>query len=301
MTTFKSGFVALVGRPNVGKSTLMNRLVGEKVAIMSPKAQTTRNRIQGILTDQEAQIVFLDTPGIHKPKNGLDDYMDQAAFSTLGDVDVAIYMTDANDKIGPGDRFILKRLTENDVPLFLVINKIDLVHPNDLLDLVAAYHQLADFAAVIPLSATQGNNVETLLQQIKQQLPEGPKYYPDNQLTDHPEYFVVSELIREQLLDLTREEVPHSVAVIVEDMNTHERGKLIIHATIYVDRESQKGIVIGKGAKMIKQIGIQARQEIEPLLGEKINLRLKVKVQKHWRNNPLFLKRAGYDQKDVQP
>lgn len=301
MTTFKSGFVALVGRPNVGKSTLMNRLVGEKVAIMSPKAQTTRNRIQGILTDQEAQIVFLDTPGIHKPKNGLDDYMDQAAFSTLGDVDVAIYMTGANDKIGPGDRFILKRLTENDVPLFLVINKIDLVHPNDLLDLVAAYHQLADFAAVIPLSATQGNNVETLLQQIKQQLPEGPKYYPDNQLTDHPEYFVVSELIREQLLDLTREEVPHSVAVIVEDMNTHERGKLIIHATIYVDRESQKGIVIGKGAKMIKQIGIQARQEIEPLLGEKINLRLKVKVQKHWRNNPLFLKRAGYDQKDVQP
>lgn len=301
MTVFKSGFVALIGRPNVGKSTLMNRLVGEKVAIMSPKAQTTRNRIQGILTDQAAQIVFLDTPGIHKPKNGLDQYMDQAAFSTLGDVDVAIYMTGATDKIGPGDRFILKRLTKNKVPLFLVINKIDLVHPNDLLDLVAAYHQLADFAAVIPLSATQGNNVQELLQQIKQHLPEGPKYYPDNQLTDHPEYFVVSELIREQLLDLTREEVPHSVAVIVDDMNTHERGKLIIHATIYVDRESQKGIVIGKGAKMIKQIGIQARQEIEPLLGEKINLRLKVKVQKHWRNNPLFLKRAGYDQKDVQP
>lgn len=300
MTEFKSGFVALLGRPNVGKSTLMNRIVGEKVAIMSPKAQTTRNKIQGVITDDTAQIIFLDTPGIHKPKNDLDDYMDQAAFSTLNEVDVAVYMTGAQDKIGPGDRFILERLKDLKAPLFLVINKIDLVHPDDLLALIDEYRNLADLAEVIPLSATQGNNVDEFVKEIKQYLPAGPKYYPDDQLTDHPEYFVVAELIREQLLLQTRDEIPHSVAVVVEDMNTHEQGKLVIHATVFVDRESQKGIVIGKGAKMIKAIGIGARREIEPLLGEKVNLRLQVKVQRNWRDNPLFLQRAGYDQRDFR-
>lgn len=300
MAEFKSGFVALLGRPNVGKSTLMNRVIGEKVAIMSPKAQTTRNKIQGVITNDEAQIVFLDTPGIHKPKNDLDNYMDQAAFSTLSEVDIAIYMTGAMDKIGPGDRFILEKIANIKTPLFLVINKIDLVHPDDLLTLINEYRTLADFAEIIPLSATQGNNVDELVKEIKHYLPAGPKYYPDDQLTDHPEYFVVAELIREQLLLQTRDEIPHSVAVVVEDMNTHENGKLVINATVFVDRESQKGIVIGKGASMIKHVGIGARREIEPLLGEKVNLKLQVKVQRNWRDNPLFLKRAGYDQRDFK-
>lgn len=299
MTEFKSGFVALLGRPNVGKSTLMNRLVGEKVAIMSPKAQTTRNKIQGVITDSDAQIVFLDTPGIHKPKNDLDQYMDKAAFSSLNEVDIAIYMTSADDKIGPGDRYILNELASLKIPLFLVINKIDLIHPDDLLTQILAFKDEANFAEVIPLSATQGNNVEELMTEIKSYLPVGPKYYPDDQLTDHPEYFIVGELIREKILEFTRDEVPHSTAVIVEDMNTHQQGKLVINAVIYVDRDSQKGIVIGKGAAMLKKIGIGARREIEALLGEKVNLKLQVSVQRNWRDNPLFLARAGYNQKDL--
>ncbi|GEL12465.1 GTPase Era [Lapidilactobacillus concavus DSM 17758] len=299
MTEFKSGFVALLGRPNVGKSTLMNRLVGEKVAIMSPKAQTTRNKIQGVITDSDAQIVFLDTPGIHKPKNDLDQYMDKAAFSSLNEVDIAIYMTSADDKIGPGDRYILNELASLKTPLFLVINKIDLIHPDDLLTQILAFKDEANFAEVIPLSATQGNNVEELMTEIKSYLPVGPKYYPDDQLTDHPEYFIVGELIREKILEFTRDEVPHSTAVIVEDMNTHQQGKLVINAVIYVDRDSQKGIVIGKGAAMLKKIGIGARREIEALLGEKVNLKLQVSVQRNWRDNPLFLARAGYNQKDL--
>ena len=299
MTEFKSGFVALLGRPNVGKSTLMNRMIGEKVAIMSPKAQTTRNKIQGVITDDDAQVVFLDTPGIHKPKNDLDQYMDKAAFSALNEVDIAIYMTSADDKIGPGDRYILNELASLKTPLFLVINKIDLVHPDDLLTQITAFQDEANFAEVIPLSATQGNNVDELMTEIKKYLPAGPKYYPDDQLTDHPEYFIVSELIREKILEFTRDEVPHSTAVVVEDMNTPQQGKLVINAIIYVDRDSQKGIVIGKGASMLKKIGIGARREIEALLGEKVNLKLQVSVQRNWRDNPLFLARAGYNSKDL--
>ncbi|MFD1466184.1 GTPase Era [Lapidilactobacillus mulanensis] len=299
MTEFKSGFVALLGRPNVGKSTLMNRMIGEKVAIMSPKAQTTRNKIQGVITDDDAQVVFLDTPGIHKPKNDLDQYMDKAAFSALNEVDIAIYMTSADDKIGPGDRYILNELASLKTPLFLVINKIDLVHPDDLLTQITAFQDEANFAEVIPLSATQGNNVDELMTEIKKYLPAGPKYYPDDQLTDHPEYFIVSELIREKILEFTRDEVPHSTAVVVEDMNTRQQGKLVINAIIYVDRDSQKGIVIGKGASMLKKIGIGARREIEALLGEKVNLKLQVSVQRNWRDNPLFLARAGYNSKDL--
>ncbi|WP_270331084.1 GTPase Era [Lapidilactobacillus dextrinicus] len=300
MTDYKSGFVALLGRPNVGKSTLMNRLVGEKVAIMSPKAQTTRNKIQGVVTDDEAQIVFLDTPGIHKPKNDLDNYMDKAAFSALAEVDIAIYMTGAEDKIGPGDRYILEQLANIKAPLFLVINKIDLIHPDDLLSMIVEYQEIANFAEVIPLSATQGNNVDELMTEIKKYLPAGPKFYPDDQLTDHPEYFIVAELIREKILEFTRDEIPHSTAVIVEDMNRFESGKRVINAIIYVDRDSQKGIVIGKGAAMIKKIGIGARREIEALLGEKVNLKLQVSVQRNWRDNPLFLAQAGYNAKDFK-
>lgn len=279
-TEFHSGFVAILGRPNVGKSTLMNRMIGEKVAIMSDKAQTTRNKINGIYTDKDAQIVFVDTPGIHKPKNDLDEYMDDAAVSTLKEVDGILFMVAADDKIGPGDRFIMNLLQDVKTPVFLLINKIDLIHPDNLPEIIQGYTDVLNFKNIFPVSATMGNNVPELLQEVKALLPVGPKYYPDDQLTDHPEYFVVSELIREQVLHLTRDEIPHAVAVVLESMNQRVNGKLQVEATIFVERDSQKGIVIGKGGSMLKKIGINARREVENLVGEKINLKLWVKVQK---------------------
>lgn len=299
-TDFHSGFAAILGRPNVGKSTLMNRLIGEKIAIMSDKAQTTRNKINGIYTDDAAQIVFVDTPGIHKPKNDLDEYMDDAALSTLKEVDIVLFMVAADDKIGPGDRYIMELLKQAKTPILLLVNKIDLVHPDKLPDIVSNYTDILKFAGVYPISATQGNNVEDMMAKIKSFLPEGPQYYPEDQLTDHPEYFVVSELIREQVLHLTRDEIPHAVAVILESMNQRVKDKLQIEATIYVERDSQKGIVIGKGGQMLKKIGINARREIEGLLGEKINLKLWVRVQKNWRDDPLFLQRSGYNLKEFK-
>lgn len=292
---FVSGFVAIVGRPNVGKSTLMNRLVGEKVAIMSDKAQTTRNKIQGIYTTDQAQIVFVDTPGIHKPKNKLDDYMDAAAESTFSEVDAILFMVAADDKIGPGDRYIMDLLEKTKTPVYLLVNKIDLVHPDTLPEIVANYTDTLHFAEVYPISATQGNNVADMLAGLESHLKPGPQYYPEDQITDHPEYFVVAELIREQVLHLTRQEIPHAVAVLVDSMNTRVEGKLQVHATIYVERDSQKGIVIGAGGKMLKQIGINGRREIEGLLGEKINLKLWVKVQRNWRDDPKFLNQSGYN------
>ncbi|MEE6716783.1 GTPase Era [Schleiferilactobacillus harbinensis] len=292
---FVSGFVAIVGRPNVGKSTLMNRLVGEKVAIMSDKAQTTRNKIQGIYTTDQAQIVFVDTPGIHKPKNKLDDYMDAAAESTFSEVDAILFMVAADDKIGPGDRYIMDLLEKTKTPVYLLVNKIDLVHPDTLPEIVANYTDTLHFAEVYPISATQGNNVADMLAGLENHLKPGPQYYPEDQITDHPEYFVVAELIREQVLHLTRQEIPHAVAVLVDSMNTRIEGKLQVHATIYVERDSQKGIVIGAGGKMLKQIGINGRREIEGLLGEKINLKLWVKVQRNWRDDPKFLNQSGYN------
>lgn len=301
MTTHRSGFVAIVGRPNVGKSTFMNRILGEKIAIMSPKAQTTRNKINGIYTTPDAQIVFVDTPGIHKPKNALDDYMDTAALSTLNQVDAVLFMVAADEKMGPGDAYILNQLAAVKQPVYLVINKIDLVHPDALLPFIAGYKDQHDFAGVYPISATMGNNVDELLAALTATLPEGPQYYPEDQLTDHPEYFVVGELIREKILELTRDEVPHSVAVMVESMkNRSETGKLQIEAYIIVERDSQKGIVIGKGGAMLKQIGIRARRDIENLLGEKVNLKLWVRVQKNWRDNNQYLKSLGYNMKDLR-
>lgn len=301
MTTHRSGFVAIVGRPNVGKSTFMNRILGEKIAIMSPKAQTTRNKINGIYTTPAAQIVFVDTPGIHKPKNALDDYMDTAALSTLNQVDAVLFMVAADEKMGPGDAYILNQLAAVKQPVYLVINKIDLVHPDALLPFIAGYKDQHDFAGVYPISATMGNNVDELLQALTATLPAGPQYYPEDQLTDHPEYFVVGELIREKILELTRDEVPHSVAVMVESMkNRSETGKLQIEAYIIVERDSQKGIVIGKGGAMLKQIGIRARRDIENLLGEKVNLKLWVRVQKNWRDNNQYLKSLGYNMKDLR-
>lgn len=295
---YKSGFVGLVGRPNVGKSTLMNRVIGQKIAIMSDKPQTTRNKIQGIYTSDTEQIVFVDTPGIHKPKNNLDDYMDKSSFKTFDQVDVVLFMTEPK-KIGPGDRYIADLLSKIKVPVFLVINKIDTVHPDDLLDIINSYQEIGKFAEIVPISAIEGNNVDDLLHTVGGYLPEGPKMFDEDQITDRPEYFVVAELIREQLLHQTKDEIPHATAVMVEQMSKYEANKLQIEATIYVERPTQKGIVIGQGGQMLKKIGIGSRKEIEELLGERVNLKLWVKVQKNWRKDPLFLSRIGYNVKDL--
>ena len=296
---FKSGFVALIGRPNVGKSTLLNYLVGQKVAIMSPQPQTTRNKISGIYTDDQEQIVFIDTPGIHKPKNKLDDFMDKSSYSALDEVDVVLFMVEP-EPAGKGDQYIAELLKKIKKPVFLVINKIDKVHPDKLLSIIDSYKNLGDFAEIVPISASQGNNVSELIKTIAKYLPEGPQFYDADQLTDRPEYFIVAELIREQVLKLTHEEVPHATAVVVDRMRDHEGGKLQVEATIYVERPGQKGIIIGKKGQMLKQIGIAARQEIEALLGEKVNLRLWVKVQKNWRSDPAFLKSIGYNAKELR-
>ena len=296
---FKSGFVALIGRPNVGKSTLINYLVRQKVAIMSPQPQTTRNKISGIYTDDQEQIVFIDTPGIHKPKNKLDDFMDKSSYSALDEVDVVLFMVEP-EPAGKGDQYIAELLKKIKKPVFLVINKIDKVHPDELLSIIDSYKNLGDFAEIVPISASQGNNVSELIKTIAKYLPEGPQFYDADQLTDRPEYFIVAELIREQVLKLTHEEVPHATAVVVDRMRDHEGGKLQVEATIYVERPGQKGIIIGKKGQMLKQIGIAARQEIEALLGEKVNLRLWVKVQKNWRSDPVFLKSIGYNVKELR-
>ncbi|WLV79352.1 GTPase Era [Lacticaseibacillus parahuelsenbergensis] len=300
MSEHHSGFVAIIGRPNVGKSTFMNRILGEKIAIMSPKAQTTRNKINGIYTTPDAQIVFVDTPGIHKPKNELDDYMDKAALSTLNQVDAILFMVAADEQKGAGDAYIMRQLAEVKKPVYLILNKIDLVKPDDLLPLIESYQHDYDFAQVFPISATMGNNVDDLLTSLTAALPVGPQYYPEDQLTDHPEYFVVGELIREKVLELTRDEVPHATAVQVERMKDREGSKLQIEAYIIVERDSQKGIIIGRGGQMLKQIGIRARRDIENLLGDKVNLKLWVRVQKNWRDNNAYLKSLGYNTKDLR-
>ncbi|MFL2029139.1 GTPase Era [Loigolactobacillus zhaoyuanensis] len=295
---FHSGFVAIVGRPNVGKSTFLNRVVGQKVAIMSNKAQTTRNKIQGIYTTEQSQIVFIDTPGIHKPQNKLDEFMMSSATSALNEVDAVLFMVSAHEHMGPGDTFIIDQLKRVKQPVYLVVNKIDTVHPNELPAFVEQYQSEMDFAKVFPISALEGNNVDELLATLNQNLPEGPQYYPDDQITDHPEYFVVSELIREKILQLTRDEVPHSVAVNVERMRRNDQDKLKVEATIIVEREGQKGIIIGKGGKMLKEIGTRARLDIEHLLGDKVYLQLWVKIDKNWRDNQRYLTELGYQKKN---
>ena len=298
MTTHKSGFAAIVGRPNVGKSTLLNRVVGQKIAIMSDKAQTTRNKIQGVYTTPDAQIVFIDTPGIHKPKHRLGDFMVETAYSALRELDVTLFMISADQKRGKGDDFIIERLRKNETPVFLVINKIDKVHPDELLAIIEDYAAQMTFAEIVPISATEGNNFETLMRLVIDQMPEGPQYFPEDQITDHPEYFIVSELVREKVLLLTRDEVPHSVAVVVDSMKRDENDKIHIQATIVVERDSQKGIIIGKGGKMLKQIGTKARLDIEHLLDDKVYLELWVKVQKDWRDKQTFLTDYGYRNDD---
>ena len=291
---FRSGFVAFIGRPNVGKSTLLNQIIGQKIAIMSPKAQTTRNKIQGIYTTEEEQIIFIDTPGIHKPQSKLDDFMVESAYSALHEVNVVCFLINAEQKLGPGDKFIMDRLKAIETPVFLVVNKIDKVHPNDLLPIIEEYTNYMSFAEVIPISAKNGNNVDTLLNQLSKNLELGPMYYPKDQITDHPEYFITAELIREKILQFTEEEVPHSVAVSVEQMQLDPYDKIHVMASIIVERDGQKGIIIGKQGQMLKKIGTAARKEIELLLGNKVYLELHVKVKKNWRDREGLLQNFGY-------
>lgn len=291
---FKSGFVAIVGRPNVGKSTLMNQIIGQKIAIMSDKPQTTRNKIHGVYTSEEMQIVFLDTPGIHKRQSKLGDFMNSTALNTLGEVEAVLFLVDAAEGLGGGDRFIAERMKEVRTPVILVLNKIDRIVPEQLLPMIDEYRKLHDFAEIIPISAKMGNNVDTLLEQISKYLPQGPQYYPDDQITDHPEQFVCAELIREKILNLTREEVPHSIAVSIEDMRVESNGFVRMSAVIFVERDSQKGIIIGKQGALLKEVGKLARHDIENLLGSKIFLELWVKVKKDWRNQDRVLKDLGF-------
>ena len=292
MHGYKSGFVALIGRPNVGKSTLLNSLVGQKIAIMSDVAQTTRTRILAIFTDDEAQIVFLDTPGIHKSNDKLGDYMVKSAERTLTEADAVFFVVDASEKIGSGERYIMDRLSGVDSPIILVINKVDLIDRDNVLPIIKTYADRLHFAAVVPVSAKEEINLDTLVNEVKRFLPEGIKYYPDDFVTDQPERLIVAELIREKALVLTRDEVPHAIAVDTEEIK--QRGKKIfVRAVIYVEQESQKGIVIGKNGSLLKKIGQSARGDIEMLLGGEVYLDLWVKVKKDWRKKDGAIKNFG--------
>ncbi|UOF92864.1 GTPase Era [Fodinisporobacter ferrooxydans] len=292
---FKSGFIAIVGRPNVGKSTLLNTIVGQKIAIMSDKPQTTRNRIMGILTNQQMQGIFLDTPGIHKPHSKLGNYMVKIAENTLGEVDLVVFITDVSEGYGGGDEYIIEMLKRVRTKVILVLNKTDLAPPEKVLAAIDFYKDLYPFAEIIPASALKGQNIDRFLQIIGEYLPEGPMYYPGDQVTDHPERFIAAELIREKVLHLTREEIPHSVAVVVEQMESREEKSMVyIHALIYTERDSQKAILIGKQGELLKKIGQLARRDIERLLGSKVYLELWIKVKKDWRNQERLLRNFGF-------
>lgn len=293
---FHSGFAALVGRPNVGKSTLLNKFLGEKLAIMSDKPQTTRNKIQAVLNVEGAQIIFIDTPGIHKPKHKLGEFMVRVARNVLHEVDVILLLVEADQPpAGPGDRYIIDQLKESKTPVILVLNKIDLVAKQDLLPLIDAYRGLMDFTGIVPVSALSGDNLEQLKAEIVRYLPEGPQYYPEDMITDQPERVIMAELIREQVLHLTRDEVPHSVAVDMEEVTTRPNETVYVRATIYTERDSQKAIIVGKSGQMIGKIGTNARREMENLLGSKVFLELFVKVSKDWRNKEKTLRELGYE------
>ena len=293
----KSGFITVIGRPNVGKSTLINKIIGQKIAIMSDKPQTTRSRIQCILTQDDAQFIFLDTPGIHKPKFKLGEYMLKAAEGTLKEVDAIFFVIDATEKFGGGEKYILERLSATDKPVILIINKIDLLDREKILPIIAEYSARKNFAAVVPISATNGDNINELLNEAKKFLPEGPKYYPADMVTDQPERLIVAEIIREKILHVTEDEVPHSVAVDIEEIKPRKNSATYIRAVIYVERDSQKGILIGKGGELLKNIGKNARPEIEMLLGKKIFLDLWVKVKRGWRNSDGAIQSLGLGEK----
>lgn len=293
-SNFKSGFVSIIGRPNVGKSTLLNNFLGMKLAIVSPRAQTTRNRIQGIYTTDTEQIIFIDTPGIHKPKNELGNVMNEFAYSALDGTDLILMLVDASCEIGEGDKYIIEQLSKVKIPVILVLNKVDLVEDQVvLMNNINSYKDAYKFAGGITLSATEGFNIDKLKDMIVERLEVGPMYYPEDQVLDLPERFVVAEIIREKVLLKTKEEIPHSVAVTIESFK--EKSKMIeINATIIVERSSQKMIVIGKGGQMIKSIGTDARRDIVKFLNQKVYLELFVKVEENWRNNKKYLKEFGY-------
>ncbi len=295
--TFKSGFVSIVGRPNVGKSTLLNHILKTKLAITSSTAQTTRNTIQGIYTDDEAQIIFMDTPGIHKPQDGLGSFMNTNALNSIYGVDIVLLIAPADEKIGKGDRFIVNRLKEADGPVYLILNKIDLLSKEQLVQKLAQWKEMFDFKEIIPISALNGDNVEHLLEIIKSVLHEGVMYYPKDHITDHPERFIMAEFIREKILYFTHEEVPHSVAIVIESMTEDEQGVHVM-AAIVVDRPSQKAILIGKQGSMIKKIRQNARREMKRFLQTPVTLELFVKVEKNWRNKQKYLREFGYDEND---
>lgn len=292
---YKSGFAALIGRPNVGKSTLMNRLIGQKIAITSNKPQTTRNRIQTVYTDEEGQIIFLDTPGIHKAKNKLGEYMVSVAESTLRDVDVILWLVEASDYIGAGEQHIAECLRKVDTPVILVINKIDKVKKEEILGFIDAYKDICDFAEIIPLSALKGENTENLIPLIFKYMEDGPQYYDEDTVTDQPERQIAAELIREKALRKLDDEIPHGIAVAIDIMKERPRGNIMdIDATIICERDSHKGIIIGKQGSMLKAIGTDARKDIEAMLGMKVNLKLWVKVKKNWRDSDFQIKNFGY-------
>lgn len=297
---FHSGFVSLIGRPNVGKSTLMNCIIGEKIAIMSGKPQTTRNQIQSILTTDDYQIVFIDTPGIHKPKSKLGNYMVKSAETTFSNVDVILYLVEPYEKIKDSDMSIIEKLKATKTPVFLIINKVDTVDKPELLKVIDSYSKQLDFAEIIPVSALKGSNKDNLLETVAKYLPEGPKYFPDDMITDQPERQLVAELIREKGLKLLQEEIPHGIAVEITSMKKRDKGDIVdIEATIYCERETHKGIIIGKQGSMLKKIGSNARYDIERLLGNPVNLQLWVKVKKDWRDSDFLLKNFGYDAKQI--
>lgn len=297
---FKSGFVTLIGRPNVGKSTLMNRLIGQKIAITSSKPQTTRNRIQTVYTDIRGQIVFLDTPGIHKAKNKLGEYMVNVAERTLKEVDVILWLVEPTTFIGAGEQHIAAQLKTIKTPIVLVINKVDTVKKEEILKFIDAYKNVCDFAEIVPVSALKGLNTDTVLDVIFKYLPYGPQFYDEDTVTDQPKRQIVAEMIREKALRSLDEEIPHGIAVTIEKMKERPGGKVVdIEATIICERDSHKGIIIGKGGAMLKKIGSAARFEIEKMLEMKVNLQIWVKVRKDWRDSDLFIKNFGYDKKEI--
>lgn len=310
---YKSGFVTLIGRPNVGKSTLMNQLIGQKIAITSNKPQTTRNKIQTVYTCPEGQIIFLDTPGIHKAKNKLGKYMVNVAERTLGEVDLVLWLVEPSTFIGAGERYIAEKLAKVKTPVVLVINKIDTIKKQEILTFMAAYKDILNFAEIIPVSALKGENTKELVKLIFEYMPTGPQYYDEDTITDQPEKQIVAELIREKALRLLEDEIPHGIAVSIERMkerggagygeeeseNTGRCSLVDIDATIICERDTHKGIIIGKGGAMLKQIGTQARREIENLLDCKVNLKLWVKVKNNWRDSDFLIKNYGYNKSDI--
>lgn len=295
---FKSGFVSLIGRPNVGKSTLMNKLIGQKIAITSNKPQTTRNKIQTVYTDDDCQIVFLDTPGIHKAKNKLGEFMVNVAESTIREVDVILWLVEPSTFIGAGEKHIIEKLKKAKIPVILVINKMDTVNKEDLPKFIEAYSALFDFDEIIPVSALRGKNTHDIIDSIRKYLPYGPKYYDDDTITDQPMKQIVAEIIREKSLHALQEEIPHGIAVVIDRMKTRDKGITDIDATIICEKDSHKGIIIGKQGAMLKKIGSTARYEIEHLIEGKANLQLWVKVKKDWRDSDFLLKNFGYEDKE---